>query len=193
MDKPRKSGPAIFMYAAIILMLLVSGICFFFYYSGRTTKDAVLWSGIVAFMIVYHFWVRLIVGNLSKLIPIDPNHWWFKERFFEPPLYRLLQVRRWKDKALTYNPEQFDLKTRPLEQIAHTMAKSEVDHWLNQLISLSSILFCLLWGQFWIFLATAVAAMLFDGQFILIQRCNRPKLMRILARKQRLTSRTATV
>lgn len=193
MNKPKKSGSAIFMYTVIASMLLVSAVCFFLYYGGKTASVAVLWAGIVAFMIVYHFWVRIIVGNISKLIPINPNHWWYKERFFEPRLYRLLRVRDWKGKALTYNPEQFDLKQRTLEQIAHTMAKSELDHWLNQLIALSSILFCLLWGQFWIFLATAAASMLFDGQFIVIQRYNRPKLMRVIARKKRLTARTVPV
>jgi len=39
------------------------------------------------------------------------------------------------------------------------------------------------WGQFWIFLATSVAAMLFDAQFIIIQRYNRPRLIRLAERK----------
>lgn len=193
MDKPKKSGPAIFMYCVIAVTLILSAVCLGLYYSGRVDHDAILWTGIVAFMIMYHLWMRIIMGNVSKLIPINPSHWWYKERFFEPAVYKFLQVKRWKDKALTYNPEQFDLKNRTLEQIAHTMAKSELDHWLNQLIALSSILFSLLWGQFWIFLLTAVASMLFDGQFIVIQRYNRPKLMRIIQRKQRLAARTAPV
>ena len=175
------------MYSVIAIMLLVDGVCFLLHYGGKTDHGAVLWVGIVAFMIVYHFWARIIMGNMSRRFKIDRNHWWFKERAFEKKLYRFLRVRDRKGKALTFNPELFDLKTRTLDQIADTMTKAEVDHWINQLIALSSILFSLLWGQFWIFLATAVASMIFDGQFILIQRYNRPKLLRILERQSRRT------
>lgn len=187
MSKPQKSASAIFMYVVIALMLAVAGACFALHYGGIFPHGAILWTGIVAFMIVYHFWLRLIMGNVSKLLPIRRDHGWFRERPFEKKLYRLLRVNRWKTRVPTYNPELFDLKTRTLDQVADAMTKAEVDHWINQFISLSSILFSLLWGQTWIFLLTAVAAMLFDGQFIVIQRYNRPKVLRILARKHRLS------
>ena len=103
-----------------------------------------------------------------------------RKRFFEKKLYRLLRVKKWKDKALTYNPELFSLKERSLDEIASAMTKAEVDHWLNEGILLASLLFSLLWRQFWLFFASAVFAMLFDGQFIVIQRYNRPRLLRIL-------------
>ena len=183
MAKQKKSGSAIFMYIVIAVMVTAAAGCLGLHYSGTTESGAVLWSGIVAFMIVYHFWGRLIMGNVTKLFPIDRNHWWFRERFFEKKLYELLRVKKWKGKALTYNPELFSMKDRTLSEIADTMAKVEVDHWVNEVISLLSILFSLLWGQFWIFLATAVFAMLFDGQFIAIQRYNRPRLVRILERE----------
>ena len=64
------------------------------------------------------------------------------------------------------------------------MTKAELDHWLNQIIAISTIFFSLIWGQLWIFLITAVAAMLFDGQFIVIQRFNRPRLVRILEKSK---------
>lgn len=40
--------------------------------------------------------------------------------------------------------------------------------------------FGLLWGQTWIFVITALAAMIFDAQFIVIQRYNRPRLLKVL-------------
>lgn len=178
--KQKKSGSAIFMYAVIALTVVISAVCLGLYYGGRTQSGTVLWVGIVAFMIMYHFWLRIIMGNVSKLFPIRRDHWWFRERRFERPLYRLLRVKRWKDKALTYNPESFSLQAHSLDDIADTMAKSETDHWINQLISLSSMLFSILWGQFWIFCITAIAAMLFDAQFIVIQRYNRLRVLRLL-------------
>ncbi len=180
MKKP--SDPAIFMNSTIVLMVLISLTCFTFYYGNKTDSNVVLWTGIVAFMIVYHFWLRLIMGNVTKLLSISPDFLLFREAPFEKKLYRLLRVKKWKGKALTYNPEEFSLKERSLEQIAATIRKSEIDHWINELISLSSILFAFLWGNWWIFILTAVIAMLFDAQFIVIQRYNRPRIMRLIKR-----------
>ena len=63
------------------------------------------------------------------------------------------------------------------------MTKAELDHWVNEGISVLSILFSLLWGEVWIFVITAVFAMVFDAQFIVIQRFNRPRIIKILERK----------
>lgn len=184
MKKHKPSGPAIFMYSVIAGTILIWSVCFGFYYSGATENDVVLWIGIVAFMIMYHFWVRIIMGNVSKLFVISPDHPWFCERKFEKKLYKLLRVRNWKDKVLTYNPEQFDFSENSLDSVLMTTCKAEVDHLINEVISLSSLLFSLLWGQFPIFLVTAVAAMAFDAQFIFVQRYNRPKIRKIMTRRK---------
>lgn len=181
------SGPAIFMYSVIALGVLISVICFGTYYGGYNDDSAILWIGITAFTITYHFWVRIILGNVSKLFRkhINYKQWWFKERKFEKKLYEILKVKKWKGKALTYNPEQFDLKENSLEKIVNTMTKSEVDHWINEAISISTMFFGLIWGKAWIFILTAIAAMIFDSQFIIIQRYNRPRIVKILEREER--------
>ena len=94
-------------------------------------------------------------------------------------------MKKWKGKALTYNPELFDLKENSLEQIVSTMTKSELDHWINEVISISTMFFGLIWGETWIFVITALAAMIFDGQFIVIQRYNRPRVLKILERRNK--------
>ena len=183
--KSRPSGPAIFMYCVIAVTVVIAVLCFALYYSGFFKNEVVLWIGIVCFTIMYHFWVRIIMGNVSKLFTVHYKKWWFKERKFEKKLYKLLRVRKWKEKVLTYNPDHFSTKLHTYEEIANTMAKSEVDHWINELIALSTVLFSLIWGQFWIFLITAVAAMLFDAQFIIVQRYNRPIVLRVAEKKQK--------
>ena len=180
------SGPALFMYSVIAIGLILSVVCFGAYYSEQTENDIILWIGITAFTITYHFWGRIILGNVSKLFKkhINYKQWLFKERRFEKKIYEILKVKKWKGKALTYNPEQFDLKQNSLEQILNTMTKSEVDHWINEVISISTMFFGLIWGQTWIFVITAIAAMIFDGQFIVIQRYNRPRIIRILEKEK---------
>ena len=189
MSKNKKSGPAIFMYSVIVITVIISIVCFTLYYGDIYKNDVILWIGITAFTIMYHFWVRIIMGNVSKLFKkhINYKQWWFKEKKFENGLYKLLRVKEWKGKALTYNPESFSLKEHSLEEIANTMAKSEVDHWINEAISLSTLLFAIPWGVFEIFLITAITAMIFDSQFIIIQRYNRPRIVRILEKENKKT------
>lgn len=184
MSKQKISGPALFMYAVIFITVITATVCLSLFYTGKTENSTVLWAGIVAFMIVYHFWGRIIMGNVSKLFKIDASHWWFREKGFEKGLYKLLRVKKWKGKALTYNPEAFSLKNHTLNEIADVMTKSEVDHWINEVISLASILFSILWGELGIFVLTAVLAMIFDAQFIVIQRFNRPRVLRIINRQK---------
>ncbi|MBR3614898.1 MAG: hypothetical protein IKL55_06955 [Clostridia bacterium] len=189
------SGPAIFMYSVIALGVLLSVLCFGAYYSEYAKNDIILWTGITAFTITYHFWGRIILGNVSKLFKkcINYKMWWFKERKFEKKLYEILKVKKWKGKALTYNPEQFDLKQNSLEQILNTMTKSEVDHWINELISISTMFFGLIWGKTWIFVLAAIVAMIFDGQFIVIQRYNRPRIIKILEKENKTKKETVKI
>ncbi len=183
MSKPKKSGAAIFMHCVIAITFMISTVCFVIYYAAINKSKVVLWIGITTFTIMYHLWMRIIFGNISKLFKIRYNQKWFKERRFEKKLYKIIQVKKWKGKALTYNPELFSLKDYSLEEIANTMSKAETDHWINEVISLSTLLFAIPWGHLWIFFITAIVAMIFDGQFIAIQRYNRPRIVKIIDKR----------
>lgn len=184
-QKHKPSGPAIFMYCVIALTAITATVCFYLYYSHTIDSDILLWTGVTSFTIMYHLWLRIIMGNVSKLLKIEYNMWWFKERNFEKKLYKFFKVKKWKDKALTYNPELFSLKDYSLKDIANTMCKAETDHLINVLISLSTLLFSLIWGQLWIFALTALFAIAFDMQFVLIQRYNRPRVVRLIIKKSK--------
>lgn len=184
MKKTRPSGPAIFMYCVIAVCAITAAVTFTLYYGNITKNGAVLWIGVTCFTAMYHLWLRLIMGNVTKLFKIKHTQRWFRPLPFEKRLYELLRVKKWKDKALTYNPELFSLRDYSLEEVANTMSKAECDHWINELISLTTLLFALLWGELWIFAITAFAAMLFDAQFIVIQRYNRPRIERLLKKQK---------
>ena len=186
MAKRKISGPALFMYCVIGICLITSMACFNIYYRGISTNYIILLIGIVTFTIMYHFWVRIIMGNVSKLFKknIKYNQAFFRERSFEKSLYKFLRVKEWKGKTLTYNPESFSLKKHSLEEIVNTMTKSEVDHWINEIISLISILFSFVWPELSLaFVISAIIAMIFDSQFIIIQRYNRPRVLKILTKE----------
>lgn len=186
MKKHKPSGPAIFMYCIIALALMTATACFSVYYTGFFKKAVILWTGVTAFTIMYHLWLRIIFGNISKLFKSKLRYdcWWFKEKKCERAFYKLIRVKKWKGKALTYDPSAFSMKDNSLEQIACNMTKAELDHWLNVGISLTTLLFALIWGELWIFAITALFAIIFDGQFIVIQRYNRPRVAKLLSKPQ---------
>ena len=183
MKKHNLSGPAVFMYSVIAFVFAISVVCFAVYYSGVYESAVVLWCGIVSFMILYHFGLRILFGEITKRFKHDYNHPWYRERAFEKRLYKMLKVRKWKDKVLTFDPEAYDFKGRTLHELATTMSKSELDHWINEIISVVSIFFLFIWGCPAAFIISAVAAMLFDAQFIVVQRYNRPIVLRLRERR----------
>ena len=183
--KAKPSGPAIFMYCVIAVTAIIAAVCFYLYYSDTVSYALTLWIGVTCFTIMYHLWLRIIMGNVSKLLKIEYTMPFFKERSFEKKLYKFFKVKKWKGKALTYNPELFSLKDYSLTEIANTMCKAETDHLINVGISLTTLLFALIWGQLWIFLITAIFAIAFDMQFVLIQRYNRPRVVRLINRQSK--------
>ena len=185
MKKRNLSGPAVFMYSTILLTVLISAVCFGLYYSGTYKSSIVLWAGIVSFMILYHFGLRIFFGNVTNKFKINYSHPWYKPRKFEDGLYKLLMVRKWKEKVLTFEPDKYDFENVTLEELATTMSKSELDHWINELISIFSMLFTFVWGCAPAFVISAVVAMLFDAQFIVVQRFNRPIVIRLINRTER--------
>ena len=184
MSKTKISGPAVFMYSAIAFTVILTAVCFYLYYGGITESGAVKWIGVVSFMILYQFGLRILFGEITNRLSFNYNHSFFKRKPFEAKLYRLLRVRQWKDKVLTFNPDKYDFENRTLHQLASTMAKSETDHWFNVLISLFGVLFSLIWGLFPVFLAVSILAILFDAQFIVVQRYNRPIVLRLKERRE---------
>ncbi len=184
-EKKKPSFAAVLMYCIIGAALLICAVCFALYYTEILSSLVLLWVGITCFTITYHLWMRLIMGNVSKLFKVSYKSWWFKEKSCESKLYNFLRVKNWKGKALTYNPELYDVKNRTLTQIADTTAKSELDHWINVGISATTLLFGLIWGELWIFALTAFFAAVFDSQFIIIQRYNRPRLIKLIDKQSR--------
>lgn len=180
MEQKKKSASAVFIDILLVISAVLCAIAFAVYYSGLLKHGAVLWVGIVGFMIVYHFSLRLLEGVITSKLKINRHSFWFSEKPFEKKLYRLLLVRKWRDRVLTYDPDAFSRTKHSWDEIADAMTKAELDHWINEAISLTSILFSLLWGNAWIFIISAVCAMLFDAQFIVLQRFNRPKVEKIV-------------
>lgn len=163
--------------------LLLSGAVYYF------TKNPVLFPfAVTSGTIFYHLAARLAVGGLVNAKyhnRMDHTKPWFAEKAFERKLYQLFRVRKWKRYLPTYTPENFDLARCGAEEIVQTTCQSEVVHEINMVLSFVPVVFTVWFGSFWVFLITSCAAFLFDGIFVVMQRYNRPRLLRLMKRQTR--------
>lgn len=167
----------------LLLGLLASGIAY------RRTGNGVLFSLAITFgTAFYHFAVRLAVGlgiDARYHNHMDYTKSWFQEKSFEPKLYQKMRVKRWKKRLPTFTPEEFDLKRRSAEEIVRATCQSEVVHEVNMVLSFVPVAFSVRFGSLGVFLLTSCAAFVFDGVFVVLQRYNRPRLLRLLKKQRR--------
>ena len=146
----------------------------------RLTKTTWLLPTAISFgTTAYHFCMRLAVGYLIPKLPFDLRSGWFRPHRWEPGFYKFLRVKRWKGKLPTYDPGEFSLETQTAEQILHNMCGAELVHEAIMLLSFLPMAFSPVFGAFPVFLITSLAAALFDSLFVIAQRYNRPRLIRI--------------
>ena len=134
----------------------------------------------------YHFSMRLAAGAIVPLFTrnISYRHGWFQPRKWEPDFYRRLRIKYWKSTLPTYDPSQFDLKKNTLEQVVRNTCSAEVVHEVIMVCSFVPLLFCIPFGAFPVFAITSVIAALYDSIFVIAQRYNRPRLVRLLHKKE---------
>lgn len=133
----------------------------------------------------YHFVIRLLIGflvNLAMDNHADYNKSWFQPRAFEEKLYQTIKVKKWKGKMPTYNSALFSLKKHSLDEIAQAMCQSEVVHEIIVVCSFVPLAVVPVFGQFFVFLFTSVAAACFDMMFVIMQRYNRARIVKIIGK-----------
>lgn len=183
--KATKHDFAWIMKAAAIfsggLTLLTFLLCRFFP-SGLLQSLAITFG-----TVFYHFAMRLLVGAVvPAFVGVGAeNDFWFRRKGFEETLYRVLRVKQWKKHLPTYAPESFDLKKHSLEEIIHTCCCSEAVHEWIMLLSFLPVLAIPVFGAAWVFWITSTLAALLDGCFVILQRYNRPRLIRILEKERK--------
>lgn len=145
-------------------------------------QDWILSAAISAGTTAYHFVMRLAVGYIIPKLTnydFDYRRRWFQPRAWEPALYKKLKIKNWKGSLPTYAPEQFSRSENSLYRIIQNMCGAEVVHEIIMLLSFLPLLTVPVFGSFSVFLITSVLAALYDSIFVMAQRYNRPRLVRI--------------
>lgn len=135
----------------------------------------------------YHLGIRLLVGALYSLImknQADYTKKWYQVHSWESKLYSLLKVKTWKNKLPTYDPESFSRQKHTWDEIAQAMCQSELVHETNMVLSFLPLIASFWFGSFFVFLITSLCGAAFDLCFVVIQRYNRSRIMRIIRRQR---------
>ena len=138
--------------------------------------------------IAYHFVMRLIVGliyNVTMRNRANYNAAYFRQRSWEKKLYQALHVKQWKGKMPTYSPENFDPTRHSRDEIAQAMCQAELVHETIILLSFLPLLAAIPFGDFRVFFFTSLGGALFDGFFVIMQRFNRPRVVKMAEREKR--------
>lgn len=150
-------------------------------------KSGLLFSLAITFGVTfYHFTIRLVIGySIDRIFKnrINYNNQWFSQKKFEQHLYKKLRVHKWKGKIPSFDPEQFDIEKHTFGEIISSMCVAEIVHEVIFVFSFLPIVLSIPFGEFWIFFITSVLSAAFDLIFVIIQRYNRPRVMRLLNRK----------
>ena len=135
----------------------------------------------------YHFVMRIVVGRIIDGIyhnRMNYNNKWFKVSNIENKIYEIIKVREWKNYMPTYTPETFSLKHRTLEEIAKGMCQSEIVHEIIVVLSFMPILAIPCLGRPLAFIVTSILAACFDMIFVIMQRYNRPRIVKLLEKRR---------
>ena len=131
----------------------------------------------------YHFLMRLIVGHLIDGIlhnTVDYGRKWFRQSRFESALYSKLKVKKWKTRMPTYAPQNFDSRVHSWDEIAGAMCQAELVHEVIIVLSFLPVAASVFFGAFWVFFVTSLLAACYDGMFVIMQRYNRPRIIKLI-------------
>ena len=175
------------MHLATIVFFLLTLLFVVFYH--RFDSSAALTLSITCATVAYHFAMRLAVGLVFQIWmrnKADYNKKWYQPKKWEDKLYQKLHVRQWKGGMPAYDSSLFDPKVHPWDEIAQAMCQAELVHETIVILSFLPVVATIWFGAFFVFLITSLGAAVFDLMFVIMQRYNRPRVVRLAKRGKKL-------
>lgn len=173
------SGVKRFMYIAAVASLALMFV--FFIIMVNTGKGVFATLGITAMTVCYHFAIRLVIGTAMggiELSRFKPESRRFREYKFERKLYKAIRVKKWKKFVPTFDKKLYSLKENSIDKVIGETCRAEAIHWLCAAASLLPICFAVWFGTLAAFLITGILGALIDVLFVVVQRYNRPRLIK---------------
>ena len=156
-----------------------------------TTIGCICTKGAVAITcgtIAYHLLMRLLVGLVySRTMKnrADCTKRWYRVGRREAAFYEWIGVRKWKKRMPSYDVSAFDPKIHTWSEIAQAMCQAELVHETIIPLSFLPIAAGKYFGAYPVFIITSVLSALFDVMFVVMQRYNRPRVLRLAERERK--------
>ena len=168
---------------SIISLLLT--ICFFVLYKVTDYRFLVPFA-ITFGTIAYHFIIRLMVGTVVDMImhnKVDYHKKWYQASDIEMKLYQKMKVEKWKNKMPTFNEDTFDVSKHSWDEIVQATCQSELVHEINVIFSFLAIVASVRFDSFWVFFITSMLGAMYDLMFVIMQRFNRTRILKMKRKK----------
>ena len=176
MAKILKGAAVLSLAAAVILTVLYQEI----------SNGLLLSLAITAGTIAYHVVMRLMVGLTFHTVMrnrADYRKRWYQVSKREMAVYEKLKVKKWKRGMPTYDPTLFDPRLHTWEEIVQSMCQAELVHETIAVLSFLPIAEGVWFGEYPVFLITSALAAACDMAFVIMQRYNRQRVMKLLKRQ----------
>ena len=171
-----------------ITLLVVTITIIFIVLCINTGNELCLTLAITFGTISYHFIMRLLVGYFINFLlnnHVDYQKRWFQVSEAEQTIYKKLKVKKWKGKMATYDPSCFDSSIHTWDEIAQATCQAELIHEVIIILSFIPILAAIKFGELFVFSITSVSAACYDTMFVIIQRYNRPRIIKLIKNKRK--------
>lgn len=155
---------------------------------GSTENDVILTLAITFGTAAYHFVMRLLIGSVIHLLlhnHVDYRKRWFRVSAAEEALYQKLRVKKWKGKMATYDLGCFDSRLHSWDEIAQATCQAELVHELIIGLSFLPVFAAIPFGALPVFVITSVLAACVDAVFVVMQRYNRPRILKLVEISER--------
>lgn len=149
-------------------------------------SDILLSLAITFGTIAYHFMMRLLVGLVFRTTMHNRANYrkrWYQVSKRELAIYENLRVKKWKSKMPTYDPTLFDPRIHSWDEIAQAMCQAELVHETIVILSFLPIVGGIWFGAYPVFIVTSILAAWLDAMFVIMQRYNRQRVLKLLNHK----------
>lgn len=154
----------------------------------NTERDILLTLAITCGTTFYHFAMRLLTGSVVNSLlknRADYRRRWFRVSAAEQKLYKTLRVKNWKGQMPSYDPSCFDPKLHSWDEIAQAMCQAELVHEVIIVFSFLPVFAAIPFGALPVFVITSLLAACFDAMFVIMQRYNRPRILKLIEHSAR--------
>ncbi len=181
--KKKKSSIPIIMLIAMLISVLGTLLCGYAYL--QTTGILAMYMCIIFGTVAVHFLIMHISAPIVFLIfkkRFNYDSFWFIPKRFEKDLYEILKVKKWKTKVPSYDSDEYSLKIHTAEDVIMNMCHAEVVHEVIFVASYLPIMGGFVISHWGVLILTSFVLSGCHLVFIVIQRYNRPRVVRLYER-----------